>query len=63
MFKENDFVEANRDLSNRVLKGDKGTIVLVYQKPSLAYEVEFIDIQGDTKELLTVQPEDVTLVQ
>ena len=63
MFKENDFVEANRDLSNRVLKGDKGTIVLVYQKPSLAYEIEFIDIQGDTKELLTVQPEDVTLVQ
>lgn len=63
MFKENDFVEANTDLSNCVSKGDRGTIVLVYQKPSLAYEVEFIDMQGDTKELLTVQPEDITSVQ
>jgi hypothetical protein len=61
MFKENDFVKATRDLSNHVLEGDAGTVVLVYQKPSIAYEVEFINKQGETTELLTVQSSDISL--
>ena len=58
---ENDVVKATRNLSINVMKGFIGTIVMVYQKPSLAYEVEFYDNQGDSIELLTVQPTDIEL--
>ena len=62
MFNENNVVKAKKDLSENVLKGCIGTIVLVYQKPSLAYEVEFFDNKGDTIELLTIQPNDIELL-
>ncbi len=62
MYKEYNVVMAKRNLSHNVLKGYIGTIVLVYQRPSLAYEVEFVDSKGDTIELLTIQPTDIVLV-
>ena len=62
MLNENDSVKAKKDLSEHVLVGCIGTIVLIYQKPSLAYEVEFFDSQGDTIELLTVQPIEIELM-
>ena len=58
---EFDVVKAKKDLSKLVLKGCIGTIVMVYDKPRLAYEVEFIDNKGDTVEILTVEKEDVEL--
>ncbi len=61
MYNEHDVIKAKRNLSESVLKGCVGTIVLIYQKPSLAYEVEFFDNIGDTLELLTVQPNDIEL--
>ncbi|MDR1530732.1 MAG: DUF4926 domain-containing protein [Clostridiales bacterium] len=39
-----------------------GTIVMVCNNPSLAYEVEFCDGNGDTIELLTVQPSGIAAV-
>ena len=62
MLNENNVVRAKRNLSEKVFKGCVGTVVMVYQKPSLAYEVEFFDNEGDTIELLTVQPNDIELV-
>jgi hypothetical protein len=62
MLNENDVVKAKRILSEKILKGFIGTVVMVYQNPSLAYEVEFFDSEGDTIELLTVQPSDIELV-
>jgi hypothetical protein len=59
MYNDNDVVKAKIDLSKSVLKGCIGTIVLIYQKPSLAYEVEFVNNRGETLELLTVQPTDI----
>jgi hypothetical protein len=61
MFTELDVVKAKRKLSNNVLPGCIGTIVMVYHKPSLAYEVEFFNNQGDTIDLLTVLPDDIIM--
>lgn len=60
---ELDIVTAKRDLSKLVLRGCVGTIVMVYDKPRLAYEVEFFDKEGQTIELITVEKEDVQLKQ
>ena len=35
---------------------------MVYDNPRLAYEVEFINDEGDTVDLITVEPEDLVLV-
>jgi hypothetical protein len=32
-----------------VEKGDIGTIIMVYEKPNKAYEVEFVDEEGQVK--------------
>jgi hypothetical protein len=52
-------VKAVRNLSKNVLIGAKGTIVLIYNNPKHAYEVEFFNDEGDTVEILTVLPSDV----
>jgi hypothetical protein len=41
------------------LAGDVGAIVEVYDAPSLAYEVEFINPGGATRALLTLAPSQV----
>lgn len=61
MFDEYTVVVATKDLSKGVRRGCIGTIVMVYDDPSLAYEVEFFDNNGNTIELLTVEPNDITL--
>lgn len=60
---ELDVVLAKKDLSNLVRNGCIGTIVMVYEKPRLAYEVEFFDNKGETLEILTVEKDDVKLKQ
>ena len=44
---------------DHVLKGDVGTIVEIYTRPSLAYEVEFVNPNGETRALLTLAPHQV----
>ncbi len=43
----------------QVLSGDLGTIVEVYDRPTLAYEVEFVNPDGSTRALLTLAPDQV----
>ena len=38
--------------------GDKATIIEVYDKPTLGYELECSDGKGDTEWLLTFSPKD-----
>ena len=45
MLQENDIVTAQADFSEKVLRSSLG-VVMVYQNPSLAYEVEFLDGNG-----------------
>lgn len=61
MIREYDVVEAKKNLSDMVLKGCKGTVLMIYREPTLGYEVEFIDNKGDTLDVLTVYPEDIGL--
>ena len=61
MLKEYAVVTATKDLSEGVKRGCVGTVVMIYDDPSLAYEVEFFDKNGDTIELLTVEPNDISL--
>jgi hypothetical protein len=61
MLNEYAVVIATKDLSKGVKRGCVGTIVMVYDNPSLAYEVEFFNDNGDTIELLTVEPDDIRL--
>lgn len=62
MMKELDVVSACKDLSKKVKKGCIGTIVYVYENPSLAYEVEFFDDENNTIELITVVKDDILYV-
>jgi hypothetical protein len=48
------------DIPERGLRtGDIGTIVLVFERPNLAYEVEFVDQDGRTRAQLPLLPEQV----
>ncbi len=44
---------------HRVLAGDVGAVVELYNAPSLAYEVEFVNPDGSTRALLTLAPAQV----
>ncbi|MGI5900449.1 MAG: DUF4926 domain-containing protein [Christensenellales bacterium] len=59
MLYEHAVVVAINDLSDEVKRGCVGTIVMIYNDPSLAYEVEFFDDQYVTLGVLTVKPEDI----
>ncbi|MBF7995941.1 DUF4926 domain-containing protein [Rahnella laticis] len=61
MIKQYDVVRAKKDLSDKVLQGCMGAVVLIYEFPTLGYEVEFIDNEGDTLDILTVSPCDIEL--
>ena len=47
---------------HQVLAGDLGTIVEIYTKPTLAYEVEFVNPNGTTRALLTLLPDQVRVL-
>jgi len=40
-----------------IRKGEIGTIVMVYDKPHEAYEVEFVNDDGTTKAMFAILPE------
>ncbi|MDF7680573.1 DUF4926 domain-containing protein [Enterobacteriaceae bacterium ESL0689] len=59
MIKEYDVVRATKTLSNKVLKGCVGTILMIYNNPTLGYEIEFVDENCNTLDVLTVSPKDI----
>ena len=62
MIKEYDIVCALRDINDKVLKGRKGTVLIIHQNLPAVYEIEFIDENFDTLDVLTVKGEDVALI-
>lgn len=62
MIKEYHVVITKNDLSSNVVKGSKGAVVMVYHKPKLGYEVEFVDEAGYTLDILTVYPNDIEII-
>ena len=62
MIREYDIVHALRDLNDNVLKGHKGTVLIIYPDFPPAYEVEFFDENLYTLDVLTVKDEDIGLI-
>lgn len=54
-----DIVFSTKKLSENVPIGSKGTILMIYQAPNIAYEVEFVDENNNTLDILTVNYEDI----
>ncbi|MBM4276108.1 MAG: DUF4926 domain-containing protein [Deltaproteobacteria bacterium] len=63
MFQELDMVVLRHDIAEyRLQKGDIGTVVHLYGSGE-ACEVEFVNAQGDTVALLTLEAKDIRPLQ
>ena len=60
-YKELQVVKAKRVLSEKVPEGCVGTVVYVHS--AKAYEVEFVNSEGATLEVLTVEEKDIMPVR
>ena len=56
-------VLAAKALSDGVSKGCRGVVVFIHCNPKLAYEVEFLDDEDNTIEVLTATPSDIELYE
>lgn len=62
MFNEIDVVTLTADFPEHgVMKGELGTIVHIHTNPHLAYEVEFVDSDGETTAMFPVLPHQIEL--
>lgn len=63
MLKVSDTVKILRGhMGDHVKCGDLGTIVFCFTQPTEGYEVEFLDDEGYTKAVLTLEPGDIEIV-
>ena len=62
-FQEYDLVRILKDCEEGVRKGEVGTVLLSFENPVEAYEVEFLDETGRQKTQCTLFPEDLQLVR
>ena len=62
-FKEYDTVRIMKDYGEDVKKGELGVIILAFEKPREAYEVEIVDDEGNPKEQCTLLPDDLELIK
>jgi hypothetical protein len=61
---EFDLVRLKRPLPALGLpEGARGTALIIYRKPELAFEVEFLDSEGESLGVVTLSPEDVEKVE
>ena len=63
LFKEYDAVRANKRLNINISKGEEGTILMVFEGEDKEYEVEFVDEEGNTLDILTVRETDLEIVK
>jgi len=61
-FKEFDTVRLLRDCEEGAKKGDIGAILMVFEEPNEAYEVEFLDSEGCPKAQCTLLPNELEFV-
>jgi len=63
MFADYEVVKLRQDMPSKKLKaGARGTILMAYPETPQAYEVEFLDSEGDTIAVLTVQENELVAV-
>ena len=61
-FKECDTVKIMKDCDKEVKKGEVGVVIMVFEKPREAYEVEVLDEEGYTKAQCTLLPNELELI-
>ena len=62
-FKEYDTVRIMKDCEEGVNKGEIGAILMVFEEPREAYEVEILDEEGNPKIQCTLLPDELELVK
>lgn len=62
-FKEFDTVRIVRDCEEGLKKGEIGAVLMAFEKPREAYEVEVLDEDGNLRIQCTLLPEDLELVE
>ena len=61
-FREYDTVRIIRSYNKGISKGTIGAVIMVFDEPEEAYEVEILDEDGKTKVQCTFSPNDLELV-
>ena len=62
-FKEYDTVKVKKDCEEGVISGEIGAVIMVFEKPQEAYEVEFVDEDGNPKAQCTLLPDELELAK
>ena len=52
-----------KDCKEGVKKGEIGAVLMVFEEPREAYEVEILDEEGNPKAQRTLLPDDLELVE
>ena len=60
-FKEHDTVRIMKDCGEGIKKGTIGAILMAFEEPQEAYEVEMLDEKGNPKAQRTFLPDDLEL--
>lgn len=63
MYEELQVVKATKNLSDKVKMGCIGTILYVYFEEKREYEVEFVNADYETLDILTVGETDIEIVE
>ena len=63
MYEELQVVKATKNLSDKVKLGCIGTILYVYFEEKRGYEVEFVNADYETLDILTVGETDIEIVE
>ncbi|MCX4379699.1 MAG: DUF4926 domain-containing protein [Lachnospiraceae bacterium] len=62
-FKEYDIVKIKKNCEDGIKKGEIGAIIMVFEEPREAYEVEILDEEGNPKAECTLLPDDLEFVE
>lgn len=57
----NDVIKIKNNIRGDIKVGDIGTVVHIFDVTSSVYEIEFIDDQGRTLEMIPLKEEDMSL--
>ena len=61
-FKDFDTVRILSDCADNVKAGEIGAVIMSFETPQEAYEVEVLDEDGNTKAICTLLPDDIELI-
>lgn len=63
MIKKYDIVKSSKTLNDKIFKGCKGTVLIIYPDFPSTFEVEFVDETNETLDILTVKANDIIKIE